>query len=265
MSKINHLGKIIAIFTSLSFFCVGAETIESNNEILKRIQEKGTITIGTEGTYAPFSYHDESGKLTGYDVEVARAVAKKLGVQVDFKETQWDAMLAGLNSKRFDLVANQVSLTSPERQKKYDTTSPYSYSGAVVVARSENSINSWKSLKGLKSAQSLTSNYVKLVEQNGAEAIGVDGLAQALQLVAQKRVDVTINDRLAVLDFLKKQPSVGLKIVLQNDQRVSSGFVFNKGNQNSIVLFDEALKELREEGVLKRLGEQFFGEDVSVQ
>ena len=88
------------------------------SDMLQRINDGGTINVGTEGTYPPFTYHDQSGELTGYDVEVTRAVADKLGVDVEFKETQWDAMLAGLDSKRFDMVANQVSLTTPERQAK---------------------------------------------------------------------------------------------------------------------------------------------------
>ena len=88
--------------------------------LLERINNHGTVTVGTEGTYAPFTYHDESGKLTGYDVEVTRAVADKLGFKVDFKETAWDAMLAGLKAERFDLVANQVGLTTPERRATFD-------------------------------------------------------------------------------------------------------------------------------------------------
>ena len=75
-------------------------TTEGGSELLQRINNGGTINVGTEGTYPPFTYHDQSGELTGYDVEVTRAVADKLGVDVEFKETQWDAMLAGLDSKR---------------------------------------------------------------------------------------------------------------------------------------------------------------------
>ncbi len=92
----------------------------AKESLLERINNKGTITVGTEGTYAPYTYHDASGKLTGYDVEVTRAVAEKLDVKVEFKETQWDAMLAGLKGERFDLVANQVALTSPERRATFD-------------------------------------------------------------------------------------------------------------------------------------------------
>ena len=107
------------------------------DSLLERINAHGTVTIGTEGTYAPFTYHDESGKLTGYDVEVARAVADKLGFKVDFKETAWDAMLAGLKAERFDLVANQVALTTPERRATFDKSAEYSYSGPMAVSRAD--------------------------------------------------------------------------------------------------------------------------------
>lgn len=124
------------------------DTAAGGSDLLQRINNNGTINVGTEGTYPPFTYHDETGKLTGYDVEVTRAVADKLGVEVEFKETQWDAMLAGLDSKRFDMVANQVSLTTPERMAKYDKSTAYSWSGAVVLAPTDdNRYGSWEALK----------------------------------------------------------------------------------------------------------------------
>ncbi len=127
--------------------------------LLESINNKGTITVGTEGTYAPFTYHDQSGKLTGYDVEVTRAVAQKLGVQVDFKETQWDAMLAGLKAGRFDTVANQVSLTTPERRAVFDKSADYSYSGPMMLVRQdETRLKDLASIKGVKTAQTLSSN-----------------------------------------------------------------------------------------------------------
>ena len=114
-----------------------APAANPQGSLIERINNKGTITVGTEGTYAPFSYHDKDGKLTGYDVEVTRAVADKLGVKVEFKETQWDSMMAGLKAGRFDVVANQVGLTSPERQATFDKSEPYSWSGAVLVVRKD--------------------------------------------------------------------------------------------------------------------------------
>ena len=236
--------------------------------LLERINNKGTVTVGTEGTYAPFTYHDESGKLTGYDVEVTRAVADKLGVTVEFKETQWDAMLAGLKAGRFDLVANQVSLTTPERRATFDKSAEYSYSGPMAVDRKDdNRIKTLADVKGLSAAQTLSSNYGEMAQKAEAKIIPVDGMAQALTLVQQKRADFTFNDSLALLDYLKKNPNSGLKTAwtAPAEEKLGAGFIANKNNDEALAKISGAVEELRADGTLKKLGEQFFGVDVSVK
>ena len=244
-----------------------AQSGAASGSLIERINNKGTITVGTEGTYAPFTYHDKDGKLTGYDVEVTRAVADKLGIKVEFKETQWDSMMAGLKAGRFDVVANQVGLTSPERQATFDKSEPYSWSGAVLVARKDSNIKSIDDIKGVKTAQSLTSNYGEKAKAAGAELVPVDGLAQSLNLIEQKRADATLNDELAVLDYLKKNPNAGVQIVWSApaDEKVGSGLIVNKGNDEALAKFSTAMTELKADGTLKKLGEQFFGKDISVK
>ncbi len=243
-------------------------TEAGGSDLLQRINNGGTINVGTEGTYPPFTYHDESGQLTGYDVEVTRAVADKLGVNVEFKETQWDAMLAGLDSKRFDMVANQVSLTTPERLAKYDKAQPYSWSGAVVLAPTDDDrYSSWEGLKGLRTAQSLSSNYGELAERYEAEIVPVDGMAQAIQLVKQDRADFTMNDNLAVLDYLKKFPDSNLeiKLVAPASEQTGSGLVLLKGDEAVVAKLDEAMAALQADGTLTKLSQDFFGADISQQ
>lgn len=244
-----------------------AQSGAASGSLIERINNKGTITVGTEGTYAPFTYHDKDGKLTGYDVEVTRAVADKLGIKVEFKETQWDSMMAGLKAGRFDVVANQVGLTSPERQATFDKSEPYSWSGAVLVVRKDSNIKSIDDIKGVKTAQSLTSNYGEKAKAAGAELVPVDGLAQSLTLIEQKRADATLNDELAVLDYLKNKPDAGVKIVWSApaDEKVGSGLIVNKGNDEALAKFNTAMTELKADGTLKKLGEQFFGKDISVK
>ncbi|EER57266.1 ABC transporter, substrate-binding protein, family 3 [Neisseria flavescens SK114] len=244
-----------------------AQSGAASGSLIERINNKGTITVGTEGTYAPFTYHDKDGKLTGYDVEVTRAVADKLGIKVEFKETQWDSMMAGLKAGRFDVVANQVGLTSPERQATFDKSEPYSWSGAVLVVRKDSNIKSIDDIKGVKTAQSLTSNYGEKAKAAGAELVPVDGLAQSLTLIEQKRADATLNDELAVLDYLKNKPDAGVKIVWSApaDEKVGSGLIVNKGNDEALAKFSTAMTELKADGTLKKLGEQFFGKDISVK
>lgn len=249
-------------------WAAGVSPAMAADSLLDRINAKGTITVGTEGTYAPFTYHETDGTLTGYDVEVTRAIARKLGVTVEFKETQWDAMLAGLKAGRFDLVANQVALTTPERQATFDKSEPYSWSGAMMLVRADNDdIKSLEDVKGRKAAQTLSSNYGELATKLQAEIVPIDGMAQGLLLIRQKRAELTFNDSLALLDYLKKNPDAGLKTAWEApaDEKLGAGLIANKGNDEALAKISAAIIELREDGTLKKLGEQFFGEDISVK
>ena len=95
----------------------------------------------------------------------------------------------------------------------------------------------------------------------------MDGLAQSLTLIEQKRADATLNDELAVLDYLKKNPNAGVQIVWSApaDEKVGSGLIVNKGNDEALAKFSTAMTELKADGTLKKLGEQFFGKDISVK
>ncbi|AKO37363.1 amino acid ABC transporter substrate-binding protein [[Haemophilus] ducreyi] len=248
----------ISLFTSMNSL--------ASNDLLSRIDAKGTISVATEGTYPPFTYHDQTGKLTGYDVEVTRAITEKLGVKVDFKETQWDAMLAGLKAGRFDLVANQVALSTPERQAMFDLSDAYSWSGAALVVRADNRhVKQPADVQGIKVAQSLSSNYGELAVKNGAKVISVDGMAQALLLIQQQRVEATFNNYLALLDYFNKNPTSSLKIIWQDSEQLGAGLVVNKGNQAALAKINQAIMALHQDGTFKRLGEQFFGKDISVK
>ena len=156
---------------------------------LDGISKAQILRVGTEGTYAPFTYHDESGQLAGFDVEIARAVAAELGVKAEFLEGKWDGLIAGLDADRYDVVVNEVSITDA-RKAKYDFSDPYIVSKAVLIVRDDDdSIKDFADLKGKKSAHTLTSNYAKLAESNGAILVGTDGFDQSVALVLNGRAD----------------------------------------------------------------------------
>jgi len=235
------------------------------DDSLTKVQQAGTLTVGTEGTYRPFSYHaGGSGKLTGYDVEVVQAVAKKLGVSATFQETQWDAIFAGLTAHRFDVIANQVSIT-PERQASYVFSTPYTYSkGVIVVPQDNTSITSFGSLKGKTTAQSLTSEWYALAQKSGAKVQGVEGWAQSVALVEQGRVDATVNDKLTFLDYKKQTGAKGLKVAAESEATSRSALAFAKGGSALAKASSKALDALAADGTLTRLSEKYFGADVSV-
>lgn len=234
------------------------------NGSLAAIQKSGSIVVGTEGTYRPFSYHEGgSGKLTGYDVEVIKAVASELGVKATFEETQWDSIFAGLEAGRFDVVANQVSI-NPEREEAYVFSAPYTYSTGVIVVPSDNdSITSFESLAGKTTAQSLKSDWYALAEKSGATVEAVEGWAQSVALVEQGRVDATVNDKLTYLDYKKQTGAKGLKVAAETTDRSETAFAFAKGGTKLATAVDKALVDLAADGTLARLSNKYFGEDVS--
>ncbi|MFC0523554.1 transporter substrate-binding domain-containing protein [Pontibacillus salicampi] len=238
----------------------------TDQSLYDQIKEEGVIKVGTEGTYAPYTFHDDEDKLTGYDVEVAREVGKRLDLEVEFMETKWDSMFAGLNSERFDMIANQVGI-KPEREKKYDFSTPYTVSTAVLVAKEGNdSINSFEDLQGATAAQSLTSNYKDIAKEYGAEITGVEGFNPAMQLITSGRADATVNDRLSVLDFIqKKGDNAQVEIVDREEEASESALMFRKGNEELVEAVNGALKEMKEDGTLKQISEKWFGEDVSTK
>jgi len=225
----------------------------------------GTLTVATEGTYRPFSFHEDggTGDLTGFDVEIIQAVAEKLDLEVEFQETQWDAIFAGLDADRFDVIANQVSINE-ERQEKYLFSTPYTVSpGVIVVAEDDDSISSFDDLEGKTTAQSLTSNWYELATESGATVEGVEGWAQAVELLRQGRVDATVNDKLTFLDYENTNSPSGLKIAAETDEAGEQAFVFTKDKSDLVEAIDGALEELRADGTLAEISEKYFGEDVT--
>ena len=257
---------VVAALAALTHAACGGGSAPSSsgpNDLLSEIKAAGVLKIGTEGTYSPFTFHDpKTNELTGFDVEVARAVAAKLGVKAEFFETPFDAIFAGLQAKRFDVVANQVSIT-PARAATYDFSTPYAVSTGVVVTRADdNSVRSLADVKGKSSAQSVTSNFAATATTAGAKIEAVEGFTQAIALLKQGRVDVTINDNLAVLDYLKTTGDTGVKIVAQTKDRTEQAMAFRKGSGLATAV-DGALASLQADGTLTAISQKWFGQDVS--
>lgn len=223
----------------------------------------GTLTVATEGTYKPFSYHDESGDLVGYDVEVAEAVAGKLDLELAFEETEWAAIFAGLEGKRFDVIGNQVSIND-EREAQYSLSDPYTVSPGAIIVRSDNTdITGFDSLAGKTSAQSATSNWFAIATSYGADVEEVEGWNESVSLLRDARVDFTLNDKLTFLDFVETEGADDIRIVAETGDPSLSAFALTKDNGTLTDDMNTALAELSADGTLAEIGTKYFGTDVS--
>mgnify|MGYP000943916377 CR=1 FL=1 len=229
----------------------------------EQIKKDGVIRIATEGVYSPFSFHNEKDELMGYDVEIARAVAKKLGVEPQFIEASWDAMLAAFDAGKADVVFNQVSITD-ERKKKYAFSVPYTVTfGAIITRKDNNDIKSFTDLKGKKDADSATSNWAKVAVKYGAELVVTDSYAKSMELLISRRVDAVVRDNIVFYDFIKERPNAPVKIAASLDEKDYTAAAVKKDNAELAEQISNALNELSKEGKLEAISKSYFGKDVS--
>ena len=225
--------------------------------------KKGELIVATEGTYSPYSFYDEKGELVGYDVDIAKAVAKNLNLQIEFLTAPWDAMLAAFDAGKADVVFNQVSINE-DRKKKYDMSVPYTMPYPVIVVHKDNNyIKSFADLKGKRSVHSATSNWAAIAEKNGATVVVADGFNKGVELIISKRADDTINDNVTFFDYIKQRPNAPLKIAYTSNEPMPTAALLKKGNTELLEAINKALDELKAEGKISEISMKYFGKDIS--
>lgn len=230
-----------------------------------KLQKSGTLTIGLEGTFQPYSYRKD-GKLTGFEVDLGKAVAKKLGLKAKFVPTKFDSLIAGLDVDKYDVVINDIAETA-QRKQKYLFSTPYIYSKSELAVKKGSSINKITDIKGKKVAQTTTSNNATDAKRLGATVTPTDGFQQSIDLVNQGRVAGTINSREAFYAYLKQNPKASLKFISGGSEIKTQkiGAIVTKKHASLQKQLSKAIQELRQDGTLKKLSNKYFGGNVTNQ
>lgn len=259
MKKILSLASVLLIALALTACGKSKDTASDVT------QTKGTLTIGLEGTYRPYSYHDSNNKLTGFEVDLGKQLAKKMNLTPKFIESKWDSLVAGLDANKYDVVLNNVGVTK-ERQDKYNFTSPYIYSKSILVVQKNNSsIKTIKDIKGKKMAQTVTSENGADAERLGANVVSTDDFANTISLILDGRADGTINSNDAVYSYLKEKPDTNIKTISTGSEipALKVAGLIQQDNPKLQKELNKALKELRADGSLSKLSKKYFGSDIT--
>lgn len=226
---------------------------------------RGTLRIALEGTYPPFNFTDPaSGQLTGYDVDVARTVATRMGLEPQFVLTEWRQILPALRAGRVDVAISQVIIT-PQRAKAFDFSSPYCYSQPQLIVR-ENERATYRTLADLK-GRKLGVHQNSVFEAQARAVPGIEikrypAVPEKLQDLAFGRIDAVLDDSLLV-GYLINQTQLPLKAAARIGPPERVGIAMRKGRSGLKLAIDKALLEARSDGTLRALSRKWFGHDAS--
>lgn len=240
----------------------GGKTGDVAETGLKRVEATKTLRVGLEGTYPPFNFQDKDGQLAGFEVDFAKALAAQMKVKAEFHPSPFAGLLGALESKRIDVVINQITIT-PERAAKYDFSRPYTVSGIqIIVRKGQTGISTPADLKGKKVGVGLGTNYESWLRKNAPGAIvrTYDDDPTKYQDLKAGRIDAVLNDRLVAADFVKTTPdfeasgapfaSQGMGVAMLRDPAMK-------------VTVDQAIDALRANGQLAAISNKWFGQDVT--
>ncbi|MFM0735440.1 cystine ABC transporter substrate-binding protein [Paraburkholderia sediminicola] len=251
---------LVAGLIGASFTAVAAHA----DDVLDQVKQRGTLRIGLEGTFPPFNSKAPSGELVGYDVDIAKAVAAKLGVKPEFVTTEWSGIIAGLQAGKFDVIVNQVGITDVRKQV-LDFSPAYTYSAAQLIQRKDDTrqFKSLDDLKGKKLGVGLGTNYMDMAKSvPGIDVKTYPGAPEYLRDLAAGRLDAALNDRL-MLAYLMKNSPLPLRTGATVGAGNPSGIPFKKGNPKFAKAIDAAMTQLEADGTFSKISDKWFGIDVS--
>jgi polar amino acid transport system substrate-binding protein len=248
-------GLLVLVLVLILSACGGKATTESGAKLV----EDGKLIYAASGEFKPFSVTEDDGSMSGFDIEVAEAVAKELGLEPEQKKFKFAGIVEGVKSGRFDVAVASHTITE-DRLKEVDFSTPYYYSGPQIFVRPDSSVETLSDLEGKEIAVSKGSTYADTAKEVTDSIQQYDSDVVALEALNKGKHDAVITDFITG----KEAISSGLKIearelIGRSEQAIAVG----KENEALLEDINKALEKLREDGTLKKISEKYFNTDIT--
>lgn len=253
--------KIISLFmVTLMIMAIIGCGAQTDKSTLSEIKEKKKFTYALTGAYPPFNYIDENGKLVGFDVDIANALADNIGVEAEPITTQWDGIIGGLKSKRFDTIIGSMAITD-ERLKEVSFTDPYYYDGAQFFAKKDLNLKSINDLKDGKVGVVTGTTFQKQLEgmSNIKEVLQFEGDIENFMAAADGRSDGLVTSRFVGLQAPKDYNLVPVGPLLYTE---NIGIAVRKDDDELFEALNKALKNIIEDGTYEEISDKWFGRNI---
>jgi cystine transport system substrate-binding protein len=249
---------VLTLFGALLIAACAGRTDQATST-MRRVGATGVMKVGFEGRYPPFNFLNDQQQFDGFDVDIARDIAKRLGVRTEFVATQFEALIGGLQADKWDIVIAQMSITDKRRQQ-VDFTDPYVVTGGVIIVRQgESGYTTLADLKGKRVGAGSGTTFEEVATRAGAKVASYKSVDQYVQDLENGRLDAIINDRLTMGYLIK---SNGLPLEISSTGLVSRdliGMAVKKGNADFVAAVDKALGGMKSDGTYRAIYVKWFG------
>lgn len=244
----------------------GGSSANTGSDLLNEIKTAGVIKVGLMGTYAPYNFLNENKEIDGFDADVAKEVAKRLGVKVEFAPQEFSGLIPSLQAGKIDAIISQVTITD-ERKQQIDFTQPYITNEVKIIVKEDNdSITKLEDFKGKNIGVGLGTNDESYLRNDVLPQVGnfeiktYDDVITSLQDLNAGRIDATINNLYALKPIVDKN---GYKIKAVGDAIKSdqAGIAIRKNNPEFLAALDQALTDMKADGTYNTIFQKWFGEE----
>lgn len=258
----------VAIILSLGVSIISGCTKKGNVKEEKG-KEKNYLVLGLDDTFVPMGFKDNKGEITGFDVDLAKEVGKRIGKEIKFQPIDWSMKETELNSKNIDFIWNGYTITE-ERKEKVAFSKPYLENRQVIITLSSSSINKKEDLKSKKiSAQSGSSSVDAINKEpdlvkafNGGKPVLFETNNEALMDLEAGRVDAVVADEILARYYMKQRGESKYKVLTEDFGKEEYGIGIRKDDKELLEKVDKALEDMKKDGTSKAISEKWFGEDI---
>ena len=242
---------MVVVVLAASFFMITSCGSEAGLTI-----KSGTLTVGSDATWPPMEFV-EGDKIVGFDVDIAKEIAKRMGLEIDYQNAAWDGIFPALIVHKYDMVISSVTITE-DRQKEMDFSVPYFQTDQAFAVREDSDIDSEEKLNGkIAGAQIGTTGEIVAREIEGLEVKTYDDILLAFEDLKAERVDTIVSDSYMGLDYVKNNKGLKIGVVVVTDEQL--GIAFAQDTPELVEAVNNALTEIIDDGTYDDIYAKWFG------
>lgn len=251
---------LVVSISALLIACGGGGSDETASEGNSDASSGGEITklvVGTDATYAPMEYMDESGEIVGIDIDIVKALAEELGIEVEFKNIGWEPLFPAVDNGEVDFAVSSITITK-EREESFDFTDPYYVANQLILVPEDSDITSFADLEDKKvSAQINTTGHIvvkELLGETSTNIVAAETMPLAISEMINGNADASVGDNSTVNEYIKNNPNVEVKTIEDDSfEKEYYGLMVKKGNTEVLELLNEGIQKIKENGKLAEI------------